>query len=160
MLHWIFERVNIYVILASLLVAGILIFAVGLLIFLGPAPAMVVQPGAAMTVIPAPTLTPVPTRVIETPTPTSPPAIDGIYVGSYVQITGTEGQGLRLRSGPRIDNPPRFLGMDAEVFQVIDGPKESDGFVWWYLEAPYDPGRSGWAASQYLMTVNNPTPTP
>lgn len=160
-MRWLLDRVNIWVILASMLVAGGLILVFGLLIFFAPIPASVVSgnPGGAMTMIPAPTSTPVPTRVIETLTPTSPPTVDGISIGSYVQITGTEGQGLRLRSGPGTANPPRFLGMDAEVFQVKDGPKQSDGFIWWFLEAPYDPGRSGWAASQYLSVIN-PTATP
>jgi hypothetical protein len=50
--------------------------------------------------------------------------------------------------------------MEAEVFLVKDGPKQSDGFTWWFLEAPYDPDRSGWAASSYLVMVRNPTVTP
>jgi uncharacterized protein YraI len=77
-----------------------------------------------------------------------------------VQISGTEGSGLRLRSGPGTGNPPRFLGMDSEVFSVKDGPKFADGFTWWFLEADYDATRSGWAASQYLTVVANPTPAP
>jgi len=43
--------------------------------------------------------------------------------------------------------------MDAEVFEVKDGPKMADNFTWWFLEAPYDPGRSGWAAANYLKVV-------
>lgn len=134
---------------------------VGLVLFFSPLPA----PSAdgqvsALTIIPAPTFTPTPTQVLVTPTPTPPETIDGISIGSYVQISGTEGSGLRLRSGPGTSNPPRFLGMESEMFQVIDGPKQSDGFTWWYLEAPYDPGRSGWAASSFLSVVNNPTATP
>jgi hypothetical protein len=43
--------------------------------------------------------------------------------------------------------------MDAEVFEVKEGPKEADGFTWWYLVAPYDTNRSGWAASKFLTVV-------
>lgn len=156
-----FNLINGWVILVGILVAGGLTFAIGLVVFLSPIPASVSpeSPAVAMTMIPAPTSTPEPTKVLATVTPTAPPSIEGILVGSYVQISGTEGQGLRLRSGPGIDNPPRFLGMDAEVFQVKDGPKRSDGFIWWFLEAPYDPERSGWAASKYLAVIN-PTETP
>jgi hypothetical protein len=164
-MRWLMDRVNIWVILTALLVAGLLIGGIGLLILLLPAPAQPDgQPSALMTIIPAPTATATlqPTSVL--PSATAPVAVGGISQGMYVQISGTEGQGLRLRAGPGTSNPPRFLGMDAEVFQVVDGPKESDGFVWWYLEAPYDPGRSGWAASAYLTIVNQPestsTPTP
>jgi hypothetical protein len=160
MFHWFIDHLNIYVILASLFVAGSLIIVIGLLVFFLPVPPSTsISPAAAMTIIPAPTSTIVPTRVVATPTATPPPSVDGISIGSYVQIAGTEGQGLRLRSGPGTENPPRFLGMDAEVFLVKDGPKQSGGFIWWFLEAPYDPSRSGWAAAQYLAVVN-PTATP
>jgi hypothetical protein len=160
-MRWLLSRVNILVILAAVLVAGGLIVLILLALFLSPVPTPVAaNPGAGLTIIPAPTLTLTPTMVLETPTATAPPSVDGISVGSYVQISGTEGSGLRLRSGPGTSNPPRFLGMDAEVFQVKEGPKESDGFTWWYLEAPYDAERSGWAASKFLSVVNNPNPTP
>lgn len=163
MIRWMFQRINIWVLLAALLVAGLLIGGLFLLISLLPASqAPAEQPAALLTVIPAPTATHTlpPTSVL--PSPTTPVTIDGISQGVYVQIAGTEGQGLRLRSGPGTSNPPRFLGMDSEVFLVKDGPQDSDGFTWWYLEAPYDPGRSGWAASAYLAIVAQPeeTPTP
>ncbi len=161
MIRWLVSRVNIWVILCSIFIAGGLIVLIGLVLFLTPAPAPVTEAyGAALTIIPAPTLTATPEKVFETPTPTSLPSFGGITIGDYVQISGTDGQGLRLRSGPGTSNPPRLLGMDAELFQVIDGPKQSDDFTWWYLEAPYDPERSGWAASSFLTVVINPTVTP
>jgi hypothetical protein len=161
MLRWLLSRINGWVILVSILIAGGLTLLVALALFLSPPPAPAAAGlDTALTVIPAPTFTPTPTRVLETLTPTPPQSIDGISIGSYVQISGTEGSGLRLRSGPGTSNPPRFLGMESEMFQVVDGPKESDGFIWWFLEAPYDPGRSGWAAASFLTVVNNPTATP
>lgn len=160
-MQWLLGRVNIWVILVAMLIAGGLIVAILMALFLSPVPNPVVPAApAVLTIIPAPTLTLTPIKALETPTPTAPVSVDGISIGSYVQISGTEGQGLRLRSGPGTSNPPRFLGMDAEVFQVKDGPKESDGFTWWYLEAPYDPGRSGWAVSSFLAVVTNPTAAP
>lgn len=116
-------------------------------------------PTAAVTVIPAPSSTATPEEAFSTPT-ASPPAAStgGIAVGMFVQISGTEGEGLRLRSGPGIGNSPRFLGMDAEVFEVRDGPKVADGYTWWYLVAPYDETRSGWAAANYLAVVPAETP--
>ncbi len=160
--RWLSERVNLWVVLVGILVAGGLIVLFGLVVLLVPLPsAGASEPPPALTVIAAPTDAPTPTRSLDTPTPTSAPVVGGISVGSYVQITGTEGQGLRLRSGPGTNNPPRFLGMDAEVFRVKDGPKMADNFTWWFLEAPYDPNRSGWAASNYLQVVSPPpTPTP
>lgn len=113
---------------------------------------------AELVVIAAPTATAtLSPEEMPTATPTPPVTIDGIGVGVYVQITGTDGDGLRLRSGPGTDQPPVFLGMDAELFQVQDGPKMADGFTWWYLVAPYDQNRKGWAASKYLAVVPQPS---
>jgi hypothetical protein len=114
---------------------------------------------AYLTMLPAPTQTPN-TTPTNTPdpllvgTPTLPP--DTIGIGGYVQITGTEGDGLRIRSAPGINAESLFLGYDEEVFQVKDGPKEADGYTWWYLVAPYDDTRSGWAASNFLSVVPGP----
>ncbi len=162
MLRWLTERVNIWVVLASMLVAGGLIAVFALLVILLPTPiTRAAEPPAALTVIVAPTQTPVPTRpdIIYTLTATNAPVVGGISVGKYVQITGTEGVGLRLRAGPGTNSEPRFLGMDSEVFRVKDGPKTADNYTWWFLEAPYDPNRSGWAAANYLKVVDA-TPAP
>lgn len=160
MWNWLVSRINIWVILGGLVVAGVLILGLVLLVYLVPMPSIGVSGGPALvTVIPGPTSTLVPTRAIFTPTATHPPSIEGIYVSGYVQITGTEGAGLRLRSGAGTANPPRLLGMEDEVFQVKDGPQIADDFTWWYIEAPYDPDRSGWAASKFLKVVNQPSGT-
>ena len=114
---------------------------------------------ADLTMIPAPTSTPRTTPTL-TPdpfqigTPTIP--ADVIAVGGYVQITGTGGDGLRLRSAPGLTSELLFLGEDAEVFQVRDGPQEANGYIWWYLVAPYDETRSGWAAANFLTVVPPP----
>ena len=73
--------------------------------------------------------------LIRLPSPTSPA---GIAIGNYVQITGTEGQGLRIRKDPGLNGEFEFLAYDSEVFVVKDGPREVDGYTWWYLVAPYD----------------------
>lgn len=108
-----------------------------------------------IVLIAPPTITPSPAVVyIATPTLTPEAAlINGVGVGTYVQITGTDGAGLRLRSSPGTDSSPLFLGMDTEVFQVKDGPRMANDLVWWYLVAPYDETRAGWAAANYLTLV-------
>lgn len=163
MIHWLAERVNVWVMLGAILVSGGLIVVVGLLLIFAPAPSAPQNNAVAqLTIIPAPTATPTRPRVFATSTPTKPPVVGGISVGSYVQISGTGGAGLRLRSGPGTSAAMRFVAMDAEVFQVKDGPKDSDGYTWWYLEASYDPSRAGWAAANYLKLVDTPpiaTPT-
>jgi hypothetical protein len=115
---------------------------------------------AVLTVIPAPSGTPVPAA---TPTldPNAPtliptPAPGEISVGSYVQIKGTEGQGLRIRSEPGLNSNPLFIGYDAEVFVIKDGPRQADGYSWYYLVAPYDETRAGWAASDFLNIIPAP----
>ncbi|MBT3323380.1 MAG: hypothetical protein HN392_13930 [Anaerolineae bacterium] len=112
---------------------------------------------AALTLIPGPTSTP-----LVTITPTHDPALGTatplpgkIVLGTYVQISGTDGEGLRLRGVPGLQGEHLFLGFDTELFQVIDGPQESDGYIWWYLLAPYDATRVGWAAADFLVSVNS-----
>ncbi len=120
-------------------------------------------PTQYFTVIPAPSITsPVTAPTLppgqDTPTPTAVPAGE-MGIGAYVQIFGTGGDGLRLRSGPSTDDSPLFLGKESEVFQIKDGPKESGGFTWWFLVAPYDDNRKGWAVQNYLSVVDlQPTP--
>jgi hypothetical protein len=111
---------------------------------------------ADLTVIPAPTSTSSapPTATIDPFAPTAVPT--GITIGNYVQITGTNGEGLRIRSEPGLDGEFKFLGYDSEVFIVQDGPREMDGFVWWYLVAPYDDTRNGWAAADFLAYIPAP----
>jgi hypothetical protein len=119
---------------------------------LGFAPAdLTMIPASTSTPLTTPTLTPDPLLV---GTPTLP--ADIIVLGSYVQITGTDGDGLRLRSAPGLTSEQLFLGEDAEVFQVRDGPQEANGYIWWYIVAPYDESRSGWAAANFLSVVPPP----
>ena len=111
---------------------------------------------ADLTMIPAPTST---SSAPATPTidPFAPsPTPTGLALGNYAQITGTDGQGLRIRSTPGLDGEFVFLGYDSEVFLVKDGPQTVDGYVWWYLVAPYDETRAGWAASDFLTYIPAP----
>lgn len=118
------------------------------------------NPTAVFAIISAPTSTPAPPPAVQT-SPTATPGsliVGGIGAGMYVQISGTGGDGLRLRSGAGTNFPARFLGRESEVFQVRDGPKDADGYTWWYLVTPYDESRSGWAAASFLAVVAEPTP--
>lgn len=110
---------------------------------------------ADLTVIAPPTVTPTPAPT-ETPGGTVTPPPGEIGIGAYVQISGTEGAGLRIRSAPGLDSDTVFRGEEAETFLVQDGPKQADGYTWWYLVAPYDSTRAGWAAADYLAAVPPP----
>jgi hypothetical protein len=71
-----------------------------------------------------------------------------------VEVFGTSGDGLRLRSSPGLEGRVLVLGVDSEVFQVEEGPVLADGFEWWYLVNPYDTAKQGWAASTYLRLLS------
>ena len=149
---------NRWVILGALILAGLLLLitAIGIgLTSVTRSPEVGFVP-ADVTVIPAPTGTSgaPPTPTIDPFATATSPA--GVAIGNYVQITGTEGQGLRIRSAPGLDGEFQFLAYDSEVFTVQDGPREVDGYVWWYLVAPYDETRVGWAAADFLTYIPAP----
>lgn len=149
---------NRWVILGALLFAGLLILIVAISIGLTtPLQSSTVGFAPAdLTMIPAPTST---SSAPATPTidPFAPsPTPTGLALGNYAQITGTEGQGLRIRATPGLNGESVFLGYDSEVFLVKDGPQTVDGYVWWYLVAPYDETRAGWAASDFLTYIPAP----
>ena len=149
---------NRWVILGAILFAGLLMLITAMSIGLttplqsstvGFAPADVTMISAPTSTSSAPA-TPTIDPFAPSPTPT------GLALGSYAQITGTEGQGLRIRSTPGLNGEFVFLGFDTEVFLVQDGPQTVDGYVWWYLVAPYDEARAGWAASDFLTYIPAP----
>jgi hypothetical protein len=118
------------------------------------------DPTPILTIIPGPSVTPQPTETAvalqATATPTIPAGSgEGIRVGALVEVFGTSGEGLRLRSEPDLQASILVLGVDTEVFQVEDGPVESDGFQWWYLVNPYDTAKQGWAVSTYLHALSS-----
>ena len=149
--------INIWTIAGAVLVAGCLLLTTLLAIgWMRPR-----QPGdegflpADVTIIPPSTLTPSPAP---TPTPagTASAANGQIGIGAYVQITGTEGAGLRIRSAPGLTSDTVFRGEEAETFKITDGPQQADGYTWWHLVAPYDETRAGWAAADFLAVVPPP----
>ena len=149
---------NKWVIIGALLFAGFLLLITFISIgwTKSPQSSGVGFAPADVTVIPASTSTSSapPTPTIDPFAPTAVPT--GIAPGNYVQITGTNGEGLRIRSDPGLTGESVFLGYDSEVFIVQNGPREADGYVWWYLVAPYDETRAGWAAANFLSYVPAP----
>lgn len=140
-----------FILLAGLILAGLAA------VFLGRSEAPPAEVTPVLTMISAPTLTPVPAEPTPTPTPDATEIVvlpEGVIgVGIYVQVSGTDGAGLRMRSEPGLSGTVNFTALDAEVFLVIDGPVEVDGYTWWYLEAPYDQTRSGWSAGDFLTPI-------
>lgn len=120
--------------------------------------ALTVIPLQTPTPSPYPTPTPYPTS---TPTPTLPVPVADFRPGTLVQIVGTQGARLRFRTQPGLQSEVRFLAPEGEIFRVEAGPVYRDGLVWWYLVAPYNTQRAGWAAQPFLQALP-PTaiPTP
>jgi hypothetical protein len=147
---------TIWVMLGALLVAGCLLLFT--LISIGWTSAHQTPPQgfvpADLTIIPPSTSTLSPT-VVPTVVLTSTPQ-GQIGIGAYVQITGTQGAGLRIRKDPGQNGDTVFVGEEEETFEVKDGPKQADGYTWWYLVAPYDSTRAGWAAADFLAGVPAP----
>ena len=150
-----------------LLTLPVILGAIGIACLLGIAALVLLNlpgqkagtPAAGLTLIAGPTSTlrPLPTATIDpllAVTPTVPAGSLGL--GVYVQVSGTQGEGLRIRSAPGLSAQPVLLGYDAEVFRIDAGPETADGIVWWYLVAPYDVNRAGWAAAQYLTIIPSP----
>jgi hypothetical protein len=113
---------------------------------------------AVVTVIPAPSATAAPaaTATFDPYAPTPTIVVGQISIGTYVQISGTQGQGLRIRSQPGLNGKQMFLGFDTEVYTVVDGPRELDGYTWYSLAAINDQTRTGWAASNFLTVIPKP----
>lgn len=149
------EKRRIFIIIAIAVVIGLVLFgALISLIFLSipdhsaqsEVPVVTLIPYATPTIVPSPTVSVVdfePTSVV----------VEGISIGTVVQIVDTGGAGLRLRANPGTASTIQFVGQELELFTVINGPVDQDGYVWWYLESPYDTARSGWAAASYLMVI-------
>jgi hypothetical protein len=85
-----------------------------------------------------------------TPLPTPPaPAVPGAFrIGQRVEVFGTEGQGIRFRTGPGLNYITTTILQDGVVLTVVGGPEEADGFTWWRLQM--DTGAVGWAAGGNL----------
>jgi hypothetical protein len=113
---------------------------------------------AAITIIPVPTYTPtpIPTRTVVPVVSPTPTLESGIQPEGFVQINGTEGEGLRMREDPSLGAQVAYVGLEGEIFSVIGGPVEADGYLWWHLEAPLNNTRQGWAVSNYLKPASGP----
>jgi hypothetical protein len=85
--------------------------------------------------------------VVFTPTP------EQIAIGRTVRVSDVGDQQLNVRMQPGIvDVQIAFRAPENSYFLVGDGPSQADGLTWWRIDDP-DGGRSGWAASNYLIPV-------
>jgi len=120
---------------------------------LNPAPATAIL---QIIALPTATDTPLPTSTVEGAEAVPTPLPGEIAIGAFVQVVGTQGSGLRLRSEPGLNGEVLLLASEAEVFRVEQGPVQADGYTWWYLVGPFDETRFGWAVANYLQAIQNP----
>ena len=107
------------------------------------------------------TPSPAPTRLASpTPVPTEPAGGDGMptvspgmAVGKSVQVIGTGGSGLNLRSAPGSSAGRMDVALEGEIFVVVAGPEIASDAEWWQIEDPDDPTRRWWAVANYLEPV-------
>lgn len=74
-----------------------------------------------------------------------------IKKGVLVRVKGTEGQGLRFRSGAGANFVTLAVLKDGDVLTVVGGPEKADGFNWWRLQAA--DGTVGWTIAKNLQAV-------
>lgn len=117
---------------------------------------------AILKIIEAPTQTPLVGNPTETATPTpasaerTPLPSTDIAIGSYVQVSGTGGDGLRLHDAAGVASKVNYIAIESELFIVKDGPIEMDGYIWWLLQDPYTDRATGWGVANYLVVAQNP----
>ena len=105
--------------------------------------------GTVPLIVPTAAVTPtstieLPTGGLKTPTP-----FTEIAPGATIVVQGTVGAGLNLREQPTTYAKVVGSAKEGSTLVVLEGPKESDGYVWWRLRTP--DGKEGWAAANWLV---------
>lgn len=118
-----------------------------------PTPVITLLPFQASATA-APKATSIGFETTPTSTRTSPDSRGGDFIiGDMVEVYGTGGEGLRLRNAPNLSAAVNELAMENEVFEVMGGPIEADGYIWWFLVNPYENQRQGWSVGTYMREL-------
>ena len=134
--------------LCALLALGLLIGARPLSTDLS---ASALRPTAILATI---TPSPVVPTATPLPTPIPSPTPQGLHIGGAAMVSGT-GSALRLRSDPGLQTTTLKTITDGTRLQILEGPRQADGLIWWRLRDPSD-GAEGWAAQTYLVPSTIP----
>jgi hypothetical protein len=91
-----------------------------------------------------------PTLGVATPLPQ--PTGGRFAINQRVQVAGTEGEGVRFRTGPGLSYVTTSILQDGDTLTVVGGPETVDGFTWWRLQTTG--GAIGWAAEGNLQPLS------
>ena len=81
-----------------------------------------------------------------------------LTVGSAVQVTGTGGDGLNVRSSAATSGTVVGAEKDGARGVIQEGPVASGSFIWWRVQ--WESGVMGWSVDTYLkVAVPNPIPS-
>jgi 3D (Asp-Asp-Asp) domain-containing protein len=87
-----------------------------------------------------------------------PVAPTTIQPGQSAVVTGTEGRGLRVRSGPAMSHSIVTTANEGTTVQVIAGPVSDGGDDWYQVSVSQStstsPSKTGWAIGTYLVPSN------
>ncbi len=139
---------------AIFVVAVLLLFAVGVVLFLGssqviagvasnPVFAIVTSKAEIPDSIPTPRSRIDPASLTPTPGPQPTPT----FTPSFVRIANTGGDGVYIRRTPRSADK-LAPWMDGTVLEVVGPDREAEGIVWRNVKDPK--GNVGWIPTQYI----------
>jgi hypothetical protein len=157
--------INFKVVIAAILFGLGLLAVLLVILYSAKANQLQVPATAILKIIQAPTQTlpGMPATPSQTPAPTNaqqaqqtPTPNDFIILGNYVKVSGTGGDGLRLHNDASVSSKVNYVAIDAELFIVMGGPVQADGYTWWELKDPYSNEAVGWGVANYLSVVQHP----
>ncbi|MFN8524109.1 MAG: 3D domain-containing protein [Chloroflexota bacterium] len=95
--------------------------------------------------------------------PTPAFAADDLTIGGTAVVTGTDGSGLRLRSGPGMSYRVVATAPDGSRVSVLAGPVSDGNDDWWQVSI--NGSSNGWAVDKYLdpavaVSILSPTNLP
>lgn len=150
---------------AMIAVAVVVLIGVGSLIFFGARSLFGSQDSEPDQVATTETSQPATTASPNGDTASSPVAnansSDGtLRVGAVAYVVNVGQSPLRARRKPGIDQPVEARFSSGTQVEILDGPIEADGYVWWRVEGDEGVGWSAERGADGLVLLELPTATP
>jgi 3D (Asp-Asp-Asp) domain-containing protein len=81
--------------------------------------------------------------------------------GQTATVRGTDGDGLKVRSGPGPSFDILDVAPEGTRVTVLDGPRSNGNLSWYQVQSIDDAGARirGWVAGSYLVAVDVPAPS-